>query len=171
MSGSPHEGSLVQQLMIQRAGPGRIEWIGLREERRGRLHNVVSAELIAERGLKGDRASKSSGGKRQVTLLQHEHLPVIAALSRRADVDPALLRRNLVVSGFCVLALRARRFRVGTAILEGSGTCDPCSHMEEVLGVGGYNAMRGHGGITARVIVGSVIHVGDELDFVQQQTG
>jgi MOSC domain-containing protein YiiM len=151
--------------MIQRAGPGRIEWIGLREERRGRLCNVPNAELIVERGLKGDRATKNAGGKRQVTLMQQEHLPVIAALSRRTEVDPALLRRNLVVSGFSVLSLRARRFRIGATILEGTGTCDPCSHMEEVLGLGGYNAMRGHGGITARVIVGGTIGVGDEIDF------
>jgi MOSC domain-containing protein YiiM len=164
---TPAEDSLVQKLLRQRAMPGRLVWIGLRQERRGPVHEVETAELITERGLKGDRATRNSGGKRQVTLLQHEHLPVIAALSGRDAVPPAWLRRNLVISGFCVLALRAKRFRLGETILEGTGTCDPCSRMEEVLGVGGYNAMRGHGGITARVIQGGTLRLGDELDFLQ----
>jgi MOSC domain-containing protein YiiM len=126
---------------------------------------VERAELLVERGLLGDRSAQSAGGKRQVTLIQAEHLPVIAALCLRDALDPALLRRNLVISGFNLLALRARRFRVGSALLEGTGTCEPCSRMEEVLGVGGYNAVRGHGGITARVLEGGVIHQGDQLDF------
>lgn len=76
-------------------------------------------------------------------------------------MDPKVLRRNLAVSGINLLALKDRRFRVGEVILAGSGTCEPCSRMEENLGPGGYQAMRGHGGITARVLEGGTIHVGD----------
>lgn len=122
--------------------------------------------LLSDRGIEGDRASIRTGGKRQVSLLQAEHLPVIAALVGRSAVEPALLRRNLVVSGINVLALRARVFRIGEALLQGAGTCEPCSKMEQALGVGGYNAVRGHGGILARVLRGGVIRLGDEVDFV-----
>lgn len=100
-------------------------------------------------------------GKRQVTLLQAEHLPVIAALAGLEAVTPELLRRNLLVSGISLLALKDRRFWVGEVLLEGTGECHPCSRMEENLGPGGYNAVRGHGGLTARVITGGRVRVGD----------
>lgn len=122
--------------------------------------------LIAERGVAGDiTAQGRGGGKRQVSLIQAEHLRVIAELAGHEPVTPELLRRNLVVSGINLLALRSTRFRIGAALLEGTGTCDPCSKMERALGTGGYNAMRGHGGILARVIEGGPIQLGDPVDF------
>ena len=86
---------------------------------------------------------------------------MIASLAGLETATPEQLRRNLVVSGLPLLALKEARFRVGEVVLEGTGECHPCSRMEETLGEGGYNAVRGHGGLTARVIQGGVIRVGD----------
>lgn len=83
-------------------------------------------------------------------------------------VDPARLRRNIVVAGINLLALRACRFRIGDAVFEGSGLAHACSRMEEELGPGGYNAMRGHGGLTARVIRGGLIRVGNSVSYFDQ---
>jgi MOSC domain-containing protein YiiM len=98
-----------------------------------------------------------------VTLIQAEHLPVIAALSNAEAVTPQALRRNLVVSGLNLLALRKGLLRVGDAVLEIHGPCPPCSRMEKELGPGGYNAMRGHGGWYASVATPGVINVGDTV--------
>jgi len=147
--------------------PGRLEWIGLRSARRQAMTSVEQAELREGSGIAGDHhASLFPAGKRQVTLIQAEHLPVIAALCQREMIDPALLRRNLVISRINLYGLKDKRFRLGKAILEGTGHCHPCSRMDENLGRGGYNAMRGHGGITARIITGGVIRPGDRLDII-----
>lgn len=146
---------------------GRVEWIGLRPARRADMRVVESVIAIAEYGLQGDHsAQRTAGGKRQVTLIQSEHLPVIAALSGQDAVSAASLRRNLIVAGVNLLALRERRFRVGEVILEGTGLCQPCSRMEETLGAGGYNAVRGHGGITARVLAGGMLRRGDSVQML-----
>jgi MOSC domain-containing protein YiiM len=124
---------------------------------------VAEAMAKAGLGLVGDHYKSGGKGTRQVTLTQAEHLPVIAALLGCRGLDPGMLRRNLVVSGINLLALNGMRFRIGSALLEGTGLCHPCSRMEEVLGEGGYNAMRGHGGLTARILEGGVLRLDDPV--------
>ncbi|MFY2764424.1 MOSC domain-containing protein [Arenimonas sp. MALMAid1274] len=154
--------SALGVLMATLPRPGRVRWIGLRPARDVPMLAVDRAEAHAGKGLVGDRYASGSG-KRGLTLIQAEHLPVIAALSGHAAVSPDLLRRNLVVSGLPLVALKGRRFRIGSVLLEGTGDCDPCSRMEAALGPGGYNAMRGHGGLCARVLESGVIAVGDAV--------
>ncbi len=92
-------------------------------------------------------------------------MAVIAACLGHESVDPALLRRNIVVSGINLLALKDKHFHIGDTLLEFTGPCHPCSKMERMLGAGGYNAMRGHGGITARVHEAGVIRLSDTVSF------
>lgn len=158
--------SPLRALMETFPRAGTLEWIGLRPARRVAPIEVNHVEVLADQGLAGDRAARNSGGKRQVTLIQREHLEAVAKILGRDAVDPALTRRNLVVSGINLLALHSEQFEIGGVQFEGTGLCEPCSRMEEVLGAGGYNAMRGHGGITARVLKGGVITLGDAVRFV-----
>lgn len=126
------------------------------------MREVDDVEAIAGAGLVGDRY-KGGSGKRSVTLLQAEHLPVIAALAGKVLIPPLLLRRNLLVSGIPLIALKGRQFMIGDVVLEGTGPCDPCSRMEEALGAGGYNAMRGMGGLCARILGSGTLRVGQAV--------
>lgn len=150
---------------------GKVEWIGVRSARREPMVIVDAVEAREGRGLTGDHFRGGTAGKRQVTLIQSEHLRVIAELLGLDRVDPALLRRNIVVSGINLLALTGAQFEIGGAVLEGTGGCHPCSRMEETFGAGGYNAVRGHGGITARVVSGGVIRLGDQVIFKGRVAG
>ncbi len=153
----------MKELLDSLPRTGRLEWIGLSAERRCAITPVSEASVRIGTGLDGDHHSPSGRGKRQVTLVQAEHLPAISSLLGLETVGPELLRRNLSISGINLLALKDRRFRVGEVLLEGTGLCHPCSRMEETFGPGGYNAVRGHGGITASVVEGGIIRLGDPV--------
>jgi MOSC domain-containing protein YiiM len=149
-----------------------VEAIFVRPDRDVAAESVRTVMALEGRGLAGDRSARGgrAGHKRQVTLIQAEHLPVIGALLGRESIDAGLLRRNLVVSGVNLVAARplfrdqSMWLHVGDAVvLSVTGTCDPCSKMESALGAGGWNAMRGHGGMTARIEVGGTIAVGDAV--------
>ncbi|NNU81224.1 MOSC domain-containing protein [Halovulum dunhuangense] len=150
----------LADLMARVAQPGLLVWIGLRPARREPMVAVPRAEITAG-GLAGDRTTRP--GPRAVTLIQAEHLPVIAALSANPRVHYAQMRRNLAVSGLNLAAMRGRCLSLGTVVLRVTGPCAPCSRMEEALGPGGYTAMRGHGGVTAEVVTPGLVRVGDRV--------
>lgn len=157
----------MRELMAEVPMVGRVDWIGVRPARREPMRVVASARAVASRGLEGDRRMEGRpGGSRQVSLIQAEHLEVVARILGRNRVAPELVRRNLVISGVSVPGLAGLRFRVGEAELEGVKGCAPCSRMRENLGAGGYHAMRGHGGIVARVLRDGLVRVGDEVRVV-----
>ena len=147
---------------------GKVTWIGVRPERRAEMLIVNAVEAKTQNGLTGDRYAGRSGN-RQVTLIQTEHLPVIASTLGLDKIDPALLRRNICVKGINLLALKDKRFKIGNVILEYTGLCHPCSFMEETFGPGGYNAVRGHGGINARVLTSGIIRLDDDVTAIIDQ--
>jgi len=151
---------LIQNLPQQ----GQVEWIAIRPEKRKPL-KVLDKVSVLENGLEGDHYAGGSG-KRSVTLIQAEHIMAIASLLHREKIDPLDLRRNIVVSGINLLALKDREFKIGSAILKMTGRCHPCSRMEETFGEGGYNAVRGHGGINARVILPGEICLEDKVEVI-----
>ena len=154
--------SPIHRLLSTLPQVGTVTWIGVRPARRAEPVRVDTVRAEVGSGLEGDHYGGKGVGKRQVTLINEEHLVAIASMLGVA-VTPALLRRNIVVKGLNLLALKDRTFRVGEAVLETTGLCHPCSRMEENLGPGGYNAVRGHGGITARVLRAGTIRAGDEV--------
>ena len=144
---------------------GNVEWIGVRTKKKDDLLVVQSIKVKKGTGIVGDHFMGSLSGKRQVTLIQKEHLNAISSILGKKGIDPKLTRRNIVISGINLLSLKRHKFRIGSVILETTGICAPCKRMEENLGPGGYNAMRGHGGITATVIEEGEIKLGDTIEL------
>lgn len=177
MQDSPHTLQSISQNMPQ---TGRLEAIIVRPARRVPAIQIEHTVAVAGVGLQHDRRCIESTltdkntaaykiSNRQVTLIQAEHIEVVARLMRQPNLNALMLRRNLVVSGINLLAIKplfkhqTHLLKIGDVTLEVTGICAPCSRMEEVLGEGGYNAMRGHGGVNARIVHGGAISVGDAV--------
>jgi len=158
--------SQLSEMMARYAQAGRVDAILLRPERHAPMQSVERVQ-ITEAGLDGDRAR---AGKRALSLIQAEHLPVIAALAGLDKVAPETLRRNIVVSGLNLAAFKGTRVRLGSAVIELTVPCHPCSQMEKALGHGGYSAMRGHGGMCATVIEPGELAIGDTLQLLDPAT-
>jgi MOSC domain-containing protein YiiM len=152
----------LREMMARHAQGGRVAWIGVRPAR----HEGVVAVEAAEVGFAGVEGDHGRAGRRAVTLLQGEHLAAVGAFLGRGPVAPEVLRRNIMVEGLNLAGLNGWTVAVGGAVLRITGICAPCSRMEEALGPGGYNAVRGHGGWCAEVVTPGRIAVGDGVAAV-----
>ena len=152
------------------AKPGYVEWIGLRPSRRAEM--LVHSEALAkvDKGLDGDHSAKrANGSARQVTLINAEDIQALSSLLQMQSISPSILRRNIVVSGINLHAMRYQLLKIGDAILEIGAHCHPCSRMEKALGSGALLAMYNRGGYCARVVQGGHIKVGDSIRVTQLQ--
>ena len=157
---------MISELITNFPRSGELVWIGLRPKRQNEMLGVTQVSADPITGLDGEHYAGRSRN-RQVTLIQHEHLAAISSFTNDT-VSPEKLRRNLVVRGINLLALKKQHFQIGDVILKVTGLCHPCSRMEQVLGSGGYNAMRGHGGLTASILQGGSLSVGDRVSFLSE---
>lgn len=157
---------ILRELLSTNTFQGKVDWIGISSGSRSEIQTRQTVRIVTG-GVEDDHHCRPKRkSKRQVTLIQAEHIPVVEAILGRGKIDPALLRRNIVVSGINLAALKHQTFRIGTAVLEGSGNCPPCSRMEENLGPGGYATMLAHGGITAVVVTEGIVSLGDTVSVV-----
>ena len=140
---------------------GKLEFIGIRPERKAEVMSVERVAVSIETGLEGDHYSKE-GGKRQVTLIGKEGLEETARILETATVHPAKTRRNLLISGLDLREMLEGKIQIGEdVVLEVTGKCFPCARMDQNLGAGGLKALGSRAGVTARVVSGGEIKVGD----------
>jgi MOSC domain-containing protein YiiM len=171
----------LRDLITRIATRGRVEAIIVRPERDKPAQYVDEVKAEPGFGLIGDRRAQTkrtnlASRKRELSLIQAEHVPLIAKWSGIEHLEATRLRRNLVISGVNLLAMKSPfsdvhlQWQIGNDVcIEVTGPCDPCSKMEAELGSGGYNAMRGHGGMTAMLTTGGVIRVGDVVSLKSVQ--
>ena len=69
---------------------GQLEWIGVRDKEHG-IISLDSVLAIKEQGLEGDKITLKKSKKRQITLMQKEHINVILSLAN--ECDPKIIRK------------------------------------------------------------------------------
>ena len=116
-------------------------------------------------GIVGDRyAGKPAHRDAQVTVLATEALEALAAELGAAPFDPLRARRNVVLRGAEVEALRGQEFTLdsgaGEVRLRGGRPANPCAWMDVVLAPGAHRGLRGRGGVRCAALTGGVLRLG-----------
>jgi MOSC domain-containing protein YiiM len=142
---------------------GRVAELWLADERGGAPVARDAVTAVAGRGLRGDRYFRPAGASGpgvEVTLIEREALAA-AARDHGVALPPGSHRRNVVTEGVPLDHLVGRRVRVGDAVVEGTGLCELCQHMESLAVEGARAALVHRGGLEARVVASGDAAVGD----------
>ncbi len=131
---------------------------------------VAEAHAVPNKGLDGDRYFDDAGtysnlgrGGRDVTLIEAEALENLQR-EQGITLDAAASRRNILTRGVSLNDLVGREFRIGDVRLHGARLCEPCDHLNGLIG---QNVLRGlvhSGGLRADVLTEGTIRVGDSLE-------
>jgi len=111
------------------------------------------AEVVAGKGIVGDRFfgwKEDYAG--QVTFFSLEVHEAVCAQLGVQDRGPDVYRRNLVVTGADLNALIGREFALQGVRFRGMAESKPCYWMDEALAPGAEAALRGRGGLRAKVL-------------------
>jgi MOSC domain-containing protein YiiM len=126
------------------------------------MRALDSVEVETGRGIVGDRYHGT--GYRQVTVQSAESLAEAAA-EYGAPVPVGLTRRNLTVDHGLVPHEPGRLVRIGPVLLEVVCIRQPCKLLDDTIGRGVQEVLRGRTGSLFRVVEGGTLHVGDPVDL------
>jgi MOSC domain-containing protein YiiM len=114
---------------------------------------VEELECVAGRGLRGDRFfDYKDDYKGQITFFSREVFDALRAHVGGSDLSPAVLRRNVIVSGVDLETLFDAEFEVQGVRFAGAGECRPCYWMDQAVGPGAEEFLQGRGGLRARIL-------------------
>ena len=119
---------------------------------------VDSVECVAGKGLTGDRFFDfKEDYKGQVTFFAHEEYERLCAQFQITNVPPSIFRRNIITRGADLNALIGREFEVQGVRFLGTQESAPCHWMNQAFAEGAEAAMKGHGGLRARILSNGVL--------------
>ena len=131
--------------------------------------SVPAVRAVPGKGLEGDRYyaqagtfSEKPGSDREVTLIESE---AVDALRRdyEIEMDAGMNRRNIVTRGVPLNHLVGRKFQVGEVLLRGLRLCEPCGHLQELVGRPIRPGLVHRGGLRAQILSGGWIRAGDPI--------
>ena len=150
------------------ADVGRVVSLQTKREHFAALEPVESFRATPL-GLEGDKHAGREEGRRQVLLAEAGDLHDI-------DLKPGDLREQVTVDlpGLMSLA-EGTRLRIGQALLEVTGPCEPCTHIGEHLGAEDREETRrrllGRRGMLARIVGEGVIRRDDPVELEEDGRG
>jgi MOSC domain-containing protein YiiM len=114
---------------------------------------VPSIECVAGHGIRGDRFfDYRSGYQGQITFFSLEVFDQLRETLPALQLSPALVRRNVVVTGVDLNELIGEEFEVQGVRFRGTAECKPCYWMDRAIAPGTETFLKGRGGLRARIL-------------------
>lgn len=140
---------------------GHLERIWIKRMKGGPMDPAETASLVADRGIVGNA---DQGGRRQVTVLEHEAWDVMMAELGDPELDPSARRANFLVRGVALRDARGQVLRVGGCRIRIEGESRPCEQMDDAYpGLRRAMARAYRGGVYGVVLDDGVVRVGDAV--------
>jgi MOSC domain-containing protein YiiM len=134
------------------------------------MRAVDTVEAVAGVGLTGDRYAipldrrdPTDDEVREVTLVEAEQIEWLA-VETGIRLSPGATRRNLTTRGVRLNDLVGRTFRVGSVRIQGVELCEPCAHMQELVGQPVLRPLVHRAGLRARLLDNGELRVGDPIE-------
>lgn len=122
------------------------------------MTEVAEVECVAGKGLVGDRFfGWKEDYKGQVTFFEHEQYERLCEKFGAMGVPPSAFRRNIITKGVDLNALIGVEFEVQGVRFLGTQEAAPCYWMNQAFAEGAEEALKGHGGLRAKVLSDGVL--------------
>ncbi|MEM7014127.1 MAG: molybdenum cofactor biosysynthesis protein [Verrucomicrobiota bacterium] len=124
------------------------------------MESVAEVECVAGKGMVGDRYFDFEPDfKGQVTFFSEEVFEELCREFAVFNKPVAVLRRSIIVSGVDLNELIDQEFEIQGVKFSGSCEAAPCYWMNTAFADGAHEALKGRGGLRARVLSNGVIRV------------
>ena len=153
-------------------GPGKLLFIHIASSASEKMQELSVAELVKDKGIKGDRYYKGTGKYshipdiRDVTLIEKEVLDALEQNQPPLQENSIILkpnehRRNLTTVGVPLNYLVGKKFKVGEVILEGGRLNFPCKYLANLLKKPLLLPLYNRSGLNCKVVKGGKIRIND----------
>jgi len=158
-------------------GPGKLLFIHIADSASEKMKELPVAELIKDKGIKGDRYFKGTGkysaipDVRDVTIIEKE---VLDALEQNQPpiqekgiiLKPHEHRRNLTSIDVPLNYLVGKKIKIGEVILEGGRLNFPCKYLADLLKKPLVLPLYNRSGLNCKIIKGGIIKQNDIIEQI-----
>ena len=122
------------------------------------MTELESIQCVAGKGIVGDRFfGFKEDYKGQVTFFSHEGYGRLCAQFQITDLPPSIFRRNIITRGVDLNTLIGQEFEIQGVRFLGTQESTPCYWMNQAFAEGAEEAMKGHGGLRAKILSDGVL--------------
>tara|TARA_Y100000992_G_scaffold133867_1_gene88408 strand:- start:548 stop:988 length:441 start_codon:yes stop_codon:yes gene_type:complete len=140
--------------------------LGITSKNNQEIKEVESIEVLADKGVVGDRHFKNFNDPYcQLSLIESENIDHYN-IKYGLNISYINFRRNIVTEGIQLNELVGKKFKIGNVKVEGIDLCRPCRHLTEILSQNNIlKEFLRKGGLRCKILSSSKITIGDKIVY------